>query len=304
MTPHTDLDIKSVLRLAFGQAMPTTPIALPPEERGMAFTLEWDRFPQAVLLLRYSPQEQARALYAFQVMQALREMNFPVPAIYYLGWSPRTRYTLMLTELVEGQRHKGLPHAFFFRVGSHFAQTLAHLHTLPWEVHPDLLIRPLRFAFDELSRQVFDLNMDPLPEILGWLRARINDVNEMPHTVLHGDYTLYNILADYTAVTGVLNWENASLADPRFDVGHTCATLGAFGADLSDQFLHDYEAAYGQPVQDSEFWEVMGALRLLVGIGSTVTQAHASKKNETQDLALPMWTGLLSFVKQRTGLEF
>jgi aminoglycoside phosphotransferase (APT) family kinase protein len=301
---HPHSDIAHVLRLAFGREVPAIPIPVAPgqSEYGMAFALHGPRVPPRVLLLRYSPQNRTRAFRAFMAMQALHDRNFPVPDVYYLGWSYYTRYVLMLVEYIEGRSMEDQPHAFFARIGPDFAHTLAYLHRLPWEPFPDLAVTPLPYAFHELASLVRRLETWQLQEILGWLAERVRQIRELPHTVIHGDYSLQNVLAEHTRVVAVQGWEQAVIADPRLDVGYTSAMLGAYGVALSDQFLEAYTAVAG-PVLDCEFWEVFGALRLLARVARTLSTLRPPQRDRFLARVGPHWQGLLAFVANRSGLD-
>jgi aminoglycoside phosphotransferase (APT) family kinase protein len=302
MRESPESDIASLLQLAFGCAVPTTAIPLPAGqgERLRAFALHDPDLPGRVLLRRYPPEEQARAFRAFTVMRALGALGFPAPAVYALAWSHHTGAIHLLVEYVEGRSDEGQPHAFFARVGAHFAQTLARLHRLPWDTLPDLAVLPLRFAFDDLAAEVRALGAPDILPILGWLAARVDQIDELPHTVLHGDYMLHNVLAEGTRIVAVQNWENALLADPRFDLGYASAALGAYGIVLSDQFVDAYESAAG-PVPDRVFWEVFGALRLLARIGGGLAALSPAERDDAEERAWPVWEGLLAFVTERVG---
>lgn len=301
---HSNPDIDCLLRLAFGRAAPATPIpvAQGQGERSMALALDGEGLPPRVILVRYRPDQQARAWRAFTAMQALRERHFPVPEIYYFGWSRYTRYVVMLMEYVDGRGDEGQPNAFFFRVGPHFAQTLAALHRIAWERQPDLPLLPFRLAFGDLVRRVRRLDSPDLAAILGWLRPQAGRIAPLPQAVIHGDYTLNKIIANQTQVSAVLGWEGACLADPRLDIGYTSAALSVYGVPFSDQFIEAYQAAAG-PVMDCVFWEVFGALRLMTAISERL----ARLPQEDIDAALaeigPAWERLLQFVEARTGLR-
>jgi aminoglycoside phosphotransferase (APT) family kinase protein len=305
MAEHTLSDIDYILRLAFGRAVPTTPIPVMAgvSERMMAFALHADRVPPRVILQRFPPQEHARGFRAFTMMQALRDMHFPVPDVYYFGWSRYTRYALLLMEYVEGRRDEGQPHAFFLRMGEHFAQTLAQLHRLAWDALPDLPVMPLNYTFDHLAGEVRELGTPELLDILDWLNPRLDAIDPLPLAVLHGDYTPHNVISDGdTHVVAILGWENAVLADPRFDVGYASAALAPYGLPLSNQFIGYYEAAAG-PVPDRPFWEVLSALRLLTRVGTVLAGLYPPELEEWADRIWPLWEGLLIFVEDRTGLN-
>ncbi|MCL4237605.1 MAG: phosphotransferase [Anaerolineae bacterium] len=290
-----------VLRLAFGQSVAATPAPVAPgeSEHGLAFALDAPGVPPHVLLRRYPPAQQAQALRAFRVLRALGALRFPVPAVYYLGWSQHDDHTLLLAERVAGWRVAGQPHAFFARVGADFARTLARLHALPWDSLPDLPVTPLRYAFGELARLVRRLETWELQEILDWLIRRVDTVTELPRTITHGEYTLERAVAQPPRIVAIEGWEHAVLADPRFDVGFASAMLGAYGVTLSDQFQEAYQAV-ASVVPDLVFWEVFSALRLLARVGRSLSTLRAEQRERFLARAFPYWQGLLALVQTRT----
>lgn len=305
MSDVYESDIAHVLHLAFGRTVSTVDVPVPAarSDRMTAFALDDRHLPERVVLFRYRPNEQARALRAVTALQALHGCGFPVPALYYFGWSSHAQTMLVLTEYVEGRGDEGQPHAFFARVGPHFAQTLAALHQIGWETLPDLPVCPLRYLYDSLAREALHLDRSEFDAILGWLGPRLPGVQEQPHALLHGDYTLQNIMADHTLVCAVMNWEHAMLADARLDVGYASAALSVYGLALSDQFIEAYEAAAGA-VPDREFWEVFGALRLLVQIVQHIKVLPDDELAATKSAIELAWTGLLRLVQRRSGITF
>jgi aminoglycoside phosphotransferase (APT) family kinase protein len=266
----------------------------------LAYALHDPAGPSQVLLLRYNPRQQAQAFRAFTIMRALRDRQFPVPEVYYLGWSSHTRYVLMLIEYIEGRSEEGMPHAFFARVGDSFAETLARLHALAWDPLPDLPVTPFRYAFHKLADEVRRYDIPQLNDILDWLLARVSAISELPYTVIHGNYTLHAIVAERLRVIGAHDWEHAALADPRFDVGYTSAILGAYGIALSDQFVAAYSAQAGS-MPDLAFWEVFAALRLLTRVARSLSTLSEPQRQRFLEQVGPAWRGLLQFVDVRAG---
>lgn len=300
---YQDDEVQYVLRLAFGHPVPYAPmpVAAGTGGVGLAFALYDPAAPPHVLLLRYHPNRQSRAFRAYTVLRALAEQHFVVPQTYLLGWSYHLRYTLLLLEYVQGRGVEGQPAAFFGRVGDDFARTLARLHQLPWRTLPDLPVTPLAYALHELTALVRRLQTPQLLLILDWLLERVTDIAEYPQTVTHGDYTLNNIIADGINVAAVYGWENAVIADPRFDVGYASAWLGSHEPLLSSRFITSYTDLAG-PVHDLVFWEVLSALRLLSRVARTLsTLPESGRTRFLQDIG-HHWTGLLHFVALRTDL--
>jgi len=153
-----------------------------------------------------------------------------------------------------------------------------------------------------VARRVQRLDSADLTAILNWLLPQAKQIVTLPQVVIHGDYTLSKIIANQTEVSAVTGWEQASLADPRFDVGYTSAALGVYGVAFSDQFIDAYQAAAG-PVMDRVFWEVFGALRLLAALGARLARLPQEQMDEALAEIGPAWEGLLQFVEARTGLR-
>lgn len=297
-----DADVHSVLRLAFGRHVEAMPLPVPAgqSERGLAYALQGPDVPPRVLLLRYPLRVQAAGLHEYTALQALSGSPVPVPAVYYMGWGRATPALWLLIEYVYGRGDLGQPHAFMARIGPHFAQTLAALHRLDWPIPPDLPLRPFHLTFNELMVRVHRLQTPQLLAILRWLTPQMAHISERPRTLIHGAYTPQNVLADGTRIVAVHGWEYAALADPRFDVGHTSAVLGAYGTALSDRFIEHYEAAAG-PVPERAFWEVFGALQLLSRVAHSLSTLRGDVRQRVLDQLTPVWENMLRFVEDRSG---
>ncbi len=307
MTSHSAngfSEIDQVLRLAFGRPVPVRllPAEASQPERSLLYALEGPGVPPRVSLRRYPHWDAQRAFRAFTVMRALEAQQFPVAKPYYLGWSHHAGDVLLLTEQPDGEGpQQDQPQRFFARVGESFAFTLAHLHHLPWERFPDVPTTPFHYALSEMVRLVRGLGGNPLQDILDWLLARAARIEELPQTLVHGEYALTHVLAHRTSIVAVQGWENAVVADPRYDVGYASAILGAHSLMLSKVFVDYYQEAAG-PLPDLVFWEVFSALRLLARVRRTLAQIGGERQEPFLINIGPVWNGLLAFVESRTGM--
>jgi aminoglycoside phosphotransferase (APT) family kinase protein len=88
---------------------------------------------------------------------------------------------------------------------------------------------------------------------------------------VHGDFRLGNFIVDTDGLAAVIDWELSHLGDPAEDIGWLCIRSWRFGNDelavagvgvLAD-FLRDYEAAGGTPVDPERvrYWEVFGNVK-------------------------------------------
>lgn len=299
-----DSDILYVLWLAFGRRISAHPIPVEAgtSDRGLAYALSGPGVPPRVVLRRYTSRQQTQAYREFLVMSALHERGFPVPNVYYFGWSHYSRYVLMLIDYIEGRGFEGQPHAFFARVGDDFARLLAGLHQMHWPRLPDLPATPFFYALREITLLVRRLETPQLQDILDWLLVHRERMYEIPHTLVHGNYMLNTVLADRTKIVAVHGWETAVIADPRFDVGYTSAQLGAYDLELSKQFVAIYSEVAGDP-PDLAYWEVFSALRLLARVAQTLSTLPTAQRQRFLAQVGPAWNGLLLFVESRTDLK-
>ncbi len=92
-----------------------------------------------------------------------------------------------------------------------------------------------------------------------------------PPVLIHGDFTLANLLVDGTNLTGVLDWEWVRVAEANDDLAWFCtrpwrfgapARLGAGGLGSIEGFLRAYQETSGTTVDLAGFhwWRVMAAL--------------------------------------------
>ena len=82
--------------------------------------------------------------------------------------------------------------------------------------------------------QLWELNQTrDLPKVVSvgnWLAANVPE--QLPATVVHGDYRLGNMIVTHEQperVAAVLDWEMGAIGDPRADVGYLVATYSEPG---------------------------------------------------------------------------
>lgn len=104
-----------------------------------------------------------------------------------------------------------------------------------------------------------------------WLERRLPK-EEVPLTLLHGDFRNGNIMVDPAeGLVAVLDWEIAHVGDPAEDLGWLCTASWRFGqprkrvggfGDVAD-LLAGYAAAGGTPIDPArvDFWSMMGSLK-------------------------------------------
>jgi len=92
--------------------------------------------------------------------------------------------------------------------------------------------------------------------------ARLRPLDEAPPVFVHGDPNFSNVLFDdEMRVAGLIDWEDAAIADRRFDIATACWFLRRRAPELADALVLAYGAASGQPVADLKRWIAFATVR-------------------------------------------
>jgi aminoglycoside phosphotransferase (APT) family kinase protein len=83
----------------------------------------------------------------------------------------------------------------------------------------------------QLERRIARGSLDGLAAGAAWL-ARHRPPEPAQRAICHGDFHPSNILVSGTTVTGVIDWPNALIADPAYDLATTRTILGLVPLDL------------------------------------------------------------------------
>jgi aminoglycoside phosphotransferase (APT) family kinase protein len=78
---------------------------------------------------------------------------------------------------------------------------------------------------------------------------------------IHRDYHPGNVLWNLGAVTGLIDWVNASIGSPWADVGHCRVNIASeLGQDAADRFLELYRSASGRTGDYAPYWDISAAI--------------------------------------------
>ncbi|MCS7061362.1 MAG: aminoglycoside phosphotransferase family protein [Anaerolineae bacterium] len=126
-----------------------------------------------------------------------------------------------------------------------FGETLARIHATP---APASIPRPtpswIEFMLEEAGENLEHFDVDGTPELLARVRGQFQagQIAPLPPTLIHGDYTLDNVLVEGERVTGVIDWSGCAIGDRRHDVA--LATRPEDGVFEGTQRLTDLEAFF------------------------------------------------------------
>ncbi len=92
--------------------------------------------------------------------------------------------------------------------------------------------------------------------------ARLRPLDEEAPVFIHGDPNLSNVLFDDDMrVAGLIDWEDAAIADRRLDIATACWFMLARAPELTDAFVAAYEAASGRPLTGMRQWIAFATVR-------------------------------------------
>lgn len=159
----------------------------------------------------FRPEQAETSQQEIAAIEAARQSGVSVPTIRASGiWQGRPVLLLSwcpgvpLWEAIRKQPWR------VWAIGTDFGRSQAQIHQIP--IHAQW--------------------QHPRTDWLGWagphdqsLQTALKDVVGAAPSLLHLDYHPANVLTDGTQVTGVLDWANTHLGDPRADVARTYTIL-------------------------------------------------------------------------------
>ena len=168
-----------------------------------------------VLRLLRPHHDPARVTREQATQNALAAQGYPAPCVVLASLDPAPLGAAFLIM----ERAPGVP--LLSRVvgmAGVLVDTQARLHALdPGPLRGTL--PDLDDYLDALGRRVEAASLGGVAPLLAWLRARRPPPGDV--VVCHGDFHPQNVMVDGAAVSGVLDWANAVLAEPAFDVAAT-----------------------------------------------------------------------------------
>ena len=183
----------------------------------------------------------ARALREQLVQNTLASLGYPAPRVVCASADVSAFGGACL--VMERLPGRALIEERLFNLGALLVDLQCRLHDLDASVLLDALRRagpPLSAAdlsFDaylgQLESRVARGHLDGLAPAMRWLRSE-RPAEPARLAICHGDFHPHNVLSDGGRVTGVLDWPNALVADPAFDVASTRVILRFAPVELAD----------------------------------------------------------------------
>lgn len=213
----------------------TSSVVILHAERGSFVLKQADRTPHTAWLRRE----------AF-VLQALAVSNLPVPRYIAVEEQPSSVSLLMSAlpgEPLSALLRRGVTDEMRRDLLRQFGQLLAQIHTAT--PTPILLAQRLWLEriLDEARHNLLHGYAEPeAPPIETMLATRPPTIAEV---LIHGDYTIDNVLVDAGKLTGVIDWGRGDLGDPRYDLTLATRPQVPESAFLDEADFAAFYAGYG-----------------------------------------------------------
>lgn len=155
------------------------------------------------------------------VLNALRNTKLPVPTVYQTVEQKNGNQNWALLQYFEGET---LRHSLYNETNTdkkhemifNFGVILSNIHSTPC---PNELIGDSVWLDEMLRRAEFNLHhysVDGTPDLLEFIRN--NKPLPIRNTLIHGDFTIDNVLVRGGKITTIIDWSGGGFGDPRYDV--------------------------------------------------------------------------------------
>ena len=221
----------------------------------------------------------ATVVHEFELLKAVSNAgNIPVPEPLWIERdASRLGSPFMLVTRLRGTK-QGEYHLDMWRpahdrraIAMQIAATLAHIHAVPLDalsathldLKPDLSAR-IAGHIDRIDKQF--AGSDGLPSISAavagqWLRSHVEWGLLARPALVHGDFGLHNLLIEDGRLTGVVDWELASIGSPAIDVA-MCRRMAPYmdfeWQDFVDTYVDAGGAAETCDPRSIAFYQVYG----------------------------------------------
>ena len=246
----------------------------------------------------------------FHLLEAVAREGVPVPRVHWCEpEADRLGAPFFAMDRMSGET---IPRRLFrdekyrktrSRLCGQLAQTLAAIHRVDVEsaALSSRLPRPANSQavaqeeVESLAAGYRAVCLEPHPVLdlaERWLLAHLP--SPAPLGLVHGDFRVGNIMFDESGLVSVLDWELAHIGDPVEDLAWLCVRAWRFGQEARpagglgtrEEFIADYEAAGGHPVELSalRFWEMLGNFKLAL-VFISQARAYLGGAHATVELA-------------------
>ncbi|WP_341479977.1 phosphotransferase family protein [Paenibacillus dendrobii] len=205
----------------------------------------------------------------YKLLQGLTEAGLPVPQAYAYGDSGGgSAVPYIVTDFVEGQVE--LAPRDVHDAMHQLANVLTDIHQADWKR------RSLVFLPEQTDWCSAKLENRPAEPDESLCESRIREVLESAwplrqanrDVLLHGDFWPGNVLWSQGRIAAVIDWEDAALGDPLFDLANArLEILWAYGKEAMEEFTQHYISRNPQTdFSGLSHWDLFAALKPASGL--------------------------------------
>lgn len=187
------------------------------------------------------------------ILTCLSKTSLPVPALHKFVEQETENQSWTLTQFLEGET---LRSALFnekdkekrYEMLFGFGKVLAQVHATPC---PKELIKDSMWLDEMLEAAEYNLinyKVDGTSELLEVLKK--NRPNPINQTLIHGDFTIDNVLVHKGNISGIIDWSGGAFGDPRYDVSLAVRSKPHIFETEVEQ--HIFFEGYGEKIIDEK----------------------------------------------------
>lgn len=240
-------------------------------------------------------------------LRLLRQAGYPVPEVYTVeGGTAELGRPFMIMQRVRGELLWPVMQKSDAREAdqhmARFCRLLVQLHTLDWAAWPaaELARLPRRDVAGQvafLGNYLVDYPLEGFDAAMAWLAARQGTVTPVPLALLHWDFHPANVLFAPPDSYSVIDWTQAEICDPRFDLAWTLVLVGSQASwDAAAAILTGYAAQGGATEPDLDYFVAAACLKRLFSV--LVSLGHGAESLGMRPNAEAIMAGQLGRIAQ------
>jgi aminoglycoside phosphotransferase (APT) family kinase protein len=107
-----------------------------------------------------------------------------------------------------------------------------------------------------------EIGSEELRQMIARLKPAVAGIESWRPTLLHGNPQPDYVWVHDGEISALLNWDQAAIGDPRWDVMSAAYWLHQRDQTLADQFINWYETFTGKTIDERPFWWALISVRL------------------------------------------
>lgn len=218
-----------------------------------------------LVVRQHGPRDRTRdpdiARHEFQLLQALHDSGIPVPEPVFVDRSGAILGTPgIVVEFIEGEIRTASDNPPTDNEISEMAFWLARIHEADLERNDLSFLVPI--AYNSADR------LDQRPDDSTLVRnicQRLRKIGPIPAlnqpTLLHGDYWRGNLIWKESRIAGIIDWEDAMIADPAIELARTRLELAwTWESSFAQAFTRQYLQQRSINIETLPKWDLVMAL--------------------------------------------